>query len=263
MNAGTTPIRRAPVRGPGDRRRRLPVVIGAVGLLWQAGLAGCSQKHKPDLSHHNSYPVSTFAVAPILNFSGHGNFDPVQAADLLASELSQFRGLTVVPVNRVLAAMAADGRGQVESPAHALSIADAVGADAIIVAGVTEYDPYIPVVGLTLQVYMPHRQTLPTFDAVTASRQAQPNVSVESTDTQMPGGQVQRTYNGRHKETVQAVREYARPRTADGSEYGWQGYLKVQKSFWRFCCHDALVRLMDQNRRRTDLVAAADDAEMN
>ena len=109
-------------------------------------------------------------MAPILNFSGHFDVDPIQAADLLASELTGFGVVTVLPVNRVVAALAIEGKTQVESPAHALDIANAVGADAIVIAGITEYDAYTPVVGIVIQMYVTSPAIGASLDAVEASR---------------------------------------------------------------------------------------------
>lgn len=193
------------------------------------------------------------AVAPVLNFSGEFSFDQVKAADLLASELADVENVTVLPVNRVFAYLAVQGQQQIESPAHAVAVARAVGADAILVAGITEYDPYTPVVGLVLQMYIvPDRaaETPLAVDPVLASRNGRPVSLTEQHDPTVPAGQVQAVYNARHEWVVKAVRRYADERSEDLSPYGWREYLRVQTLFLRFCWHDAIERVMKQESRR-------------
>ena len=86
----------------------------------------------------------TIAVAPALNLSGAADFDPSRFADLMASELSYADGISVIPVSRVLGVLAAQELEKVESQAHAHELVRLLGADAILVFAVTEYDPYDP-----------------------------------------------------------------------------------------------------------------------
>lgn len=198
---------------------------------------------------------TTLAVAPILNFSGEFDLDPVKAADLLASELSYVQGLTILPVNRVVAYLASQGRGQVESPAHALEVAEGVGADAIVVAGITEYDAYTPIVGVVLQVYSPHGYSAPSFDPVMASRLSQPFDVTQMADPLLPTSQVQAVYNADHERIRKAVRRFAGPRSKKEDQLGWQRYLRVQTLYLRFCWHTAVTGLMNQERSRQMLLA--------
>jgi hypothetical protein len=238
-------------------------------------LAGCSWTRK-SLAPAPTFPRGmSIAVAPILNFSGSFDLDPVKAADLLASELTDFDGIVVLPVSRVVAALMAEGRDQIESPRHALEIARRVGADAIIVAGITEYDPYTPTVGLAIQLYAETAATRmddgpfasspaeggryegPIIDD-DAVRANEPMRLSKSEDSLAPLGQIQKVYNATHDDVVSDVRRYARNRDAGDSPYGWQEYLKVQTQYLRFCWHDALERMAS---KQAGLFAAASDLE--
>lgn len=208
--------------------------------------AGCSWRDRA-VAPRASFPAGmAIAVAPVLNFTGSTDFDPYQAADLLASELTDFDGIVVIPVSRVLAALAAEGRDQIESPAHALRIARTVGADAVLVAGVTEYDPYTPTVGLALQLYAPDRKDPSPEISDAAVRANQPVGLEKNQDSLTPLGQIQKVYNATHDDVVSDVERYARRRDADQSPYGWQEYVKVQTKYLRFCWHDALERMATQ-----------------
>lgn len=225
---------------------------------WALALsAGCQRPESKVVIANPMIEPRTFAVAPVLNFSGHDDFDPVQVADLLASELSFVDGATVLPVNRVVSYLASQGRTQIDSPEHALAVARAVGADAIWVAGITEYDPYTPVVGIVLQVYEHEPRPSMQVDPRSASRQAQAVSLPQVRPAVEPLDQVQVIYNAQHAHTYDAVRKYAEPRGETDNPYGWKQYLKVQTLFIRFCWHDAIERVLaEQHWRRQDAALA-------
>ena len=239
--------------------KHLPAIPSVVGIL--AALLGCSANDDRVSVAPPFERPTILAVAPILNFSGEFHLDPVKAADLLASELSYVDGVTVLPVNRVVALLASQGRTQIESPAHALEVADGVGAAGIVVAGITEYDAYAPVVGVVLQLYAPNRTAGSVFDGVAVSRMAQPLTVQRMADPLLPTSQVQTVYNAAHDDVQAAVRRYARPRSAGENHLGWRQYLKVQTQFLRFCWHDALGHLMNQERSRRIRLAIGDARE--
>lgn len=228
------------------------IVGGLVGVLCALGGTGCAPKRSDanGVAAPYSQPM-TIAVAPALNFSGSSNWDPVRAADLMASELSQVPGVNVVGVNRVLAVLARQGRGGIVSPAHALEVCDQLGADAILVFAVTEYEPYVPpVVGLAAQLYGP-RAPETGFDPVAASRLARPfPTDSPAGDPVRPWAQVQRTFNAAHDAVQKAVQSYAKPRDAGRSAFGWRKYLASQELYLRFCCYSVLGEMMQSEHNR-------------
>jgi len=233
---------------PGERGRRVAVVAAGSLVFW----ASCDRRDSPR-SMINRYPeCSTYAVAPVLNFSGQFDLDPVRAADLLASELGEVQGISVLPVNRVVAYLAMQGKQQIESPAHAVQVARAIGADALLVGGITEYDPYTPIVGLALQIYtVSSSPPAAPVDAVAASREARlAGHTAAMPPGPSPAGQVQRVYNARHDDVVKAVKVYAKSRSQGENPFGWREYVTVQTSFLRFCWHDAVSRLLWQEAER-------------
>ena len=245
---------------------RLGTTIEAALLLAVAVVSGPATGCKPPEVEPKvtcPFPQSlTIAVAPVLNFSGEFTLDPVKSADLLASELSDVQGIVVLPVNRVIAVLAMQNKQQIESPMHALAVAEAVGADAILVPGITEYDPYTPVVGLVLQMYTVPRRPVTPLDARALSRQSAPMAIGEMTDPLRPTSQVQMVYNGTHDQVVKAVHYYAKPRDEESNPLGWRQYLKVQSLYLRFCWHDAIQRMMDAERAGQALVADGQSMEV-
>lgn len=239
------------------RRAVLTTAVLALSLCMPA----CS-RDGAETEFSSPFPeTTTFAVAPVLNFSGAFELDPVTLADLLASELSYVDGISVLPVSRVVAFLAVQGKMQIESPAHARAVAEAVGADVILVAGITEYDAYTPVVGLVMQMYTVPEQASEGLDPVLASRRAQGGVISETADPPAPTGQIQEVFNGSHADVVRAVRRYAKDRCEGRNPLGWRQYLKVQTWFLRFCWHEAVGQMLAQQRDSQALLAAGPDRE--
>ena len=204
--------------------------VSALGLLIVG--SGCV-RHKltlADVDHRMA-----IAVAPALNHSGSQDFDPLRLADLMASELAQWPGVRVIPLNRVLAQLAAEGKERIESPAHALKVMERVGADGIVVFAVTEYDPYLPpVMGLTAQLYGLGPEQAGGFDPVAASRQASPFEA--GAYRELPRAEYHRVFNSSDEAVQREIRRFALRRDAEDSPYGWRKFLASQENFWRFCC---------------------------
>ena len=232
------------IRSEADAMNFHNACLFAVFLV--AATSGCAHRESEVIMANPTMRPMTLAVAPILNFSGEFTLDPVKAADLLASEMGYVEGATVLPVSRVIAVLAAQGKTQIESPAHALEVAQAVGADAILVAGITEYDAYTPVVGLALQIYAPGKDFAGPLDPATLARQAEPFVVTKMADAMVPAGQVQVVYNASHIYVVNLIKKYASIRGEGEYHQGWKQYIKVQTLFLRFCWHDAIDRLLSQ-----------------
>jgi len=218
-----------------------------LGLL--LGVAtGCSQsQERLDNEWVASQPPDiVIAVAPALDFSGSAQFDPVQVADLMASELSELPRIGVIGVSRVLAVLAEQGVERIQSPEHALQVCERLGADAIVVFAVTEYDAYTPIVGLAAQLYGPQPQG-PKLDPVATSRMARPFPVVSRREALRPWAQSQRTFHAEHENVRCDVRRYAETRSADRSPYGWEKYLASQMWYLRFCCNAVVRDLMRQS----------------
>jgi hypothetical protein len=203
-------------------------------------------------------PNTAIAVAPALNFSGSLDFDPVKIADILASELSQVPGVAVIGVNRVLAVLAEQGVDRIRSPEHALAICDRLGADAIVVFAITEYDAYTPVVGIAAQMYGREMEQR-GFEPAATSQTARPFAVVDQPRSTRPWAQSQRTFNARLKVVQDAVEEYAESRNATGGPYGWRKYLASQEWYLRFCGHTVCRDLLEQSGRLPVSVAVGEE----
>jgi hypothetical protein len=187
------------------------------------------------------------AVAPGLNLSGSADFDPARFADLMASELSYADGVSVVPVSRVLGVLAAQGHSGVQSPAHALELTGLLGADAILVFAVTEYDPYDPPsIGISAQLY--GKRAGPggrPLDPVALSRQAHPAPGEPPSPPRSILTQTQQVFDASHESVLADIRRFASFRGGDDSAFGWRKYVVSQQHFIRYCCFATIRSLLN------------------
>jgi hypothetical protein len=140
--------------------RSISTVFCTAALLL-IGSAGCAQTPKYGSEIVYKMPgvrAQVWAVAPAVNLSGQREVDLLLQSDLLYHKLQEVRGLTVVPVDRVIQVYAAMRIEQVQSPTQAAIVCEALGVDALIVPTVTAYDPYDPPKwGGSLQVFRASR----------------------------------------------------------------------------------------------------------
>lgn len=241
------------------RRFREEVAGGALLLMAAALLGGCSERVAgPSLIANRRFGPMTVAVAPAINLSGSADFDPDRFADAMAGELTHVEGIDVIPVSRVLAALHAQGESGVGSAQQAWQLRDGLGADAILVFAVTEYDPYDPPsIGITAQLYGQPRDAAGSgLDAVAAARRV-------SDDSPSPGGRgreplaaAQRTFDAGHEDVRGAIQAYARSRGADDNPFGWRKTVVSQREYIRFCCHETLKALMGSTTGVADAAGA-------
>jgi len=125
------------------------LALSASGLGF--GSSGCNEAYftpKPYGEEHRmevpGLGAEVWAVAPAINLSGHREVDAILQADLVYQELQTVRGMTVVPVDRVVQVYAGLGIDRVQSPQQAALVCDLLGASGLVIPTITAYDPYTP-----------------------------------------------------------------------------------------------------------------------
>lgn len=234
--AGDMEVRSGMTRGRPPTSHGWVFLCLLVGSAAPVGCAGHREPVEPVIVPNPTLGRVTIAVAPALNLSGSTDFDPNRFADLMAGELTYAERVSVIPVSRVLGVLAAQGADRVGSPAQAREIASRVGADAILVFAVTEYDPYDPPrVGISAQLYA----ATPATDHPAAGDSASGGASTRLL------AETQRRFDAAHADINDEIRSFARQRSADGSAYGWRKYIVSQQHFIQYCCSATIRALLN------------------
>jgi len=236
-------------------------LLGSVAATLGAWGGGCAAK--PELTapqvllspYPSSAPPNTplWAVAPLRNESGTTVADTMAMADELVAQLQQTRGLTAIPMNRVINAMRSLGMRDVATPADARTLAQALGVDALLVGSVTAWDPYDPPrVGLTLGLFGRGPTLVPGGEGGIDARDIQRSATerLPSRFDDRPLSVIVAHFDARNHETLMEVQRYAAGRTDTQSPLGWRTYTANMDQYTQFVAFQSLGELMDAERLR-------------
>ncbi|QDT39516.1 hypothetical protein [Stratiformator vulcanicus] len=123
-------------------------------LLLISGLPGCVLVER---GVTNPIPaMDVVAIAPFLNLSTERVVDGREFANAYYGELQKVPGYQVIPVGVVEQAMV-DAGINLDNPDDVLRLGQVLGADAVVVGAVTDYDPYYPPrIGMQVSWYATH-----------------------------------------------------------------------------------------------------------
>ena len=149
----------------------------------------------------------------------------------------------------MLAVLLSEGLEQVASPTHALEIARTVGANAILVFSVTDYDPYDPPrIGISAQLYGAGTGSgVGSLDPVALSRAGRMSASPprRAGRHRRVIAETQYVFDASHGSIIAGIKRYAALRGADESPFGWRRYVVSQQGFIQYCCHATIQKLLD------------------
>jgi hypothetical protein len=185
-----------------------------------------------------------WAVAPAINQSGVKEVDPFLQADLLYNQLQQVVGLTVIPVNRVADVYNAMRIDRIKSEEQAKIVCDLLGADAILIATVTMYDPYNPPkMGVSLTLISRGDYRVPgTVDPRSLARAAAPTTrNIDPTQDLM---QVVEEFDASNGSVRNRLQNYAAGRNDPESPLGARIYLMEMDRYAQFVYHSLLSDLL-------------------
>jgi len=237
------------------------VIVFIAGMLLVA--AGCGETVKPYGQEPKVFlpgaKAQTWAVAPALNLSGQKEVDPLLQADLLYDQLQQVRGLTVVPVNRVVEVYAALHLARVESEQQAELVCQVLGCDGLIVPTVTIYDPYAPPKMAAALQWFPrgsgHQEA--NIDPRELAQLAAPKAN-ESLPKEGRFVQVAEVYDAANGTTRQHVLDYAEGRNDPQGPLGAKEYFVSMDRYGGFVYHDLIVKLLEKIEKRSTPIATAE-----
>jgi hypothetical protein len=226
-------------------------------LLALAALAGCNSN--PDTSYpQEAYLVApassprSIAVAPLLNLSGQNQPDSLVAADIVFQQLQEVRGVTVVPVNRVVDVFVALRINQVQSPEQANIVCNALGVDALLVPTLTLYDPYTPPkMGASLQLFVSKSyasRSSGNVDMRALTRSATPG-PMESLPRNADFIQAAGVFDAANGSIRERLTQYATGRSDPLGPMGEREYLMHADRFAGFVWHELIGELLAQMPR--------------
>ena len=240
------------------RNRRNWSLIGQLillGLFW----CGCAAPQDTGRYFGNPYPQPCrMAVVPFKNLSGSQAVNSIAATDEFVTELQQIQGLTVLPVNRVLAKLSDLGLGSAETPTDALTLADALGVDAIIVGAINRYEPYQPpLVAMAVEIYSRER----ILDQQASDRlhinpadlaRAPKPFELDLRKSFAPQTAIIRVFDASNIETIERIKDYAEKHNEEKTPYEWKIHL-TQRRYLRFVSHEIIGELLALERDRVGL----------
>lgn len=197
-----------------------------------------------------------WAVAPLGNESGISEIDMALVADALVGKIDEVQGISCLPLNRTLAAMRARNMRSVNSPAEARALANALGADGIIVGNVTAYDPYDPPkLGLTLGLFSRDRKAADPFDPMRLqSAYTDADYTIGSSRfADKPVAALSEHLDGANHAVQMDIKRFAAGRHDPHSSLGWRTYLASMTLYTEFAAHLAVSRLIEQERLRVGM----------
>jgi hypothetical protein len=233
------------------------MVFGLMAAVLMA-VAGCDAKNEPpplEYAMYSPYPaVRTYAVAPVVNLSGSRDFDSLMVADALFGELTQVRQLQVLAVNKTLATMQRLGIEGIRSAADAQRVANAMGADAIVIAAITAYDPYNPpTIGMTLQLYTARDLGVPP-EQMERDLSGQPlpteGGELRADAGPQPVSQISAIFPATNQTVLVELNDFAKGRSDYESALQDRRYLVDIDYYTRFVCHAMTRRLLETERGR-------------
>src|SRR5690606_23420337 len=137
------------------------------------------------------------------------------------------------------------------TPEDARKLAEAMGADGLILGSITAYDPYTPTVGLSLALYvrpgvLDEQRGQAALDARALTWQPTDYAYFPSSGyADAPAAAVATHLDGKSHGVQMAVRDYAEGRSEPGSALGWRRYLASAPLFVEFAAWHTVGRLLD------------------
>jgi hypothetical protein len=222
-------------------------------LLVTAG--GCGFPPRP-LDQPRQFPtpypaIKTWAVAPLRNETGTTQADGTAMADRLTQQLQQVAGIRVLPVNRVLEAMAAIEINAIDSTAKVYRLMEVLGVDGLLVGTLSAWDPYEPPkIGLTMQLYSREVADAQTPDPRKLTRAATDDWLPGVRATRQPIATVSHHFDAANGDTLKYLRHYAHGRVPPDSPAGWRRYLLSMDLYAEFVSHEVMRRLFAAEWKR-------------
>lgn len=194
-----------------------------------------------------------WAVAPLRNESGTSEADVGAISDALVAAAEEVRGVRALPLNRTLEAMRALRMAAVRTPGDARQLAQAMGVDGVLVGSITAYDPYTPVLGMSLALYARpgaladrNGRKLDARALQTAATDATPIVGSVHADA--PLATASELLDAKNHQVLMDLKQYAEGRSDASAPavggLGWKKYTASMPLYAEFAAHQTVRALL-------------------
>lgn len=199
-----------------------------------------------------------WAVVPLRNESGVSSVDPAAMSDKLVAAAEEIQGVHALPLNRTLEAMRSLKLGAVQTPGDAKRLAQAMGADGVLVGSITAYDPYQPVLGVSLALFAasePMRASARPLDPrALAASPSDPGVSKGHWEDR-PVAVASENLDAKNNQVLMDVKAYAEGRLNGPNALGWRRYLASMDLYSEFAMNRMLDDVLRQEWLRVSMVS--------
>lgn len=225
----------------------------AIGMLM---LTGCNlPKKAADRTDNLASPYTTrrlLAVAPLVNQSGALGADGLRMADLITGRIDSIANLDALPVNRVLAAMAALKIDRVSNLHQAQQIIRMLGVDGLIVGVITAWDPYDPPkIGMAIELYTDDRVERDELINISrlvsaATGDAAGQAPADTSQIHQPINQVSAYLNASDPWVREEIEQYGAGRGPENTNAAadWRRYRTNMNLFSEYVSHAMFRRLL-------------------
>ncbi len=189
-----------------------------------------------------------WAVVPLRNESGATIADELLLTDRVVGAIEEVQGIRCVPLARTLAAMQALKVSGVRTPGEARALAQAMGVDGVVVGSITAYEPYTPMLGLSLALY-----PRTGFGGATTGLNPRDLTRATTEGAQNPSVPLDRAvavvserWDAKNHQVLLDVKAFAEGRMKQRSAMGWRRYLASMDLFSEFASYRAIDALLQQ-----------------
>lgn len=250
------------------RPARPGVRLALAVLAPVAALTGCTQgppKMVPPQALVAPYDAShgevLWAVVPLRNESGTSQADTLLISDQVVAAVEETRGVRALPLNRTIEAMRVLKMPGITGPADARRLAQALGADGLLIGSVTAYDPYEPTLGISLALFArPGAMETITKEPIDVRKLAampaepprDPGLFQEA-----PVSVFTTHLDGKNHQVLLDVKSYAEGRHDPATALTWKRYTASMELFTQFAANHAVGGLLEQEWMRLARLGAA------
>jgi hypothetical protein len=237
--------------------------VGALAVS-AAMLSGCASGQRDErliaprvlqAPYDTSRGEPLWAVLPLRNESGATIVDELALTDKLVGAIEETRGLRCLTLDRTLAAMEALELRSVRTPGEARQVAQALGVDAVVAGTITAYDPYVPVMGVSLALYarpgalLSEQVSLDTRRLSQAPTDTTPT-AVDAQWTARPVAVFSDRLDAKNHATLLELQNYASGRTREKSALGWRRFAASADLYSEFVMFKGVDGLLQQEWTR-------------